>query len=462
MTVEKSAFNLATAEAKLPDDSRLEGLEQDCRNFLHDYPDDGEISFSLGTLIMQRAQNGDERVEAIEWFERSLEAPELCRQTKANALNNIGLICWGVPQSRNLAQGCFARALLIDDGCIAARTNFAISLLDDGRHREAEEELLKVLAEEPNSPDARMARGGVALMLGDFESGWADYEARFQAPCFPPLPELPDRPLWRGESLDHRTILLVQEQGFGDAFMCIRYAREIKRLWPTAHVIFQGHELILELFRGADGVDQCCTNAFDVGDYNYYCPLFSLPHRFGTTEATIPAAPYIRNLGWKRFDLRERECYDRRIGIIWAGSPRHSRDDKRSIPVELFQQLIIDNSDCHFFSLQVGPREHEASKLDRIIDLAPRIFGWESTAQALDQLDLLITVDTGTAHLAGALGRPVWTLLPISPDFRWQLNREDSPWYASMRLFRQTTPGDWESVIQRVSDALKGIPCQTV
>jgi len=260
-----------------------------------------------------------------------------------------------------------------------------------------------------------------------------------------------------------KTLLLTSEQGYGDIIVMARYVSVIKSKWPTCKVWFYGQTLIhgLMLGAGCDEVFDCIhepSGMVSLADgplktYDYHCPLMSLPHRFGTTPDTVPAGRYIA-VPIERISIASEQ---RRIGIVWAGSPRHGKDAWRSIEPESFQPIIDAHPDFKFYSLQVGPRQHEVSRLRGVVDMAGeigKIGDWTATAEVLQQLDLLISVDTACVHLAGALGVPVWMLCPSSPDFRWGLSGETTPWYPSMRIFRQPKEGDWKSVLNRINDAL--------
>lgn len=254
-----------------------------------------------------------------------------------------------------------------------------------------------------------------------------------------------------------KTILLTSEQGLGDDIMFIRYARELKKRWPTCKVWFRGGILLRNLFKGVDGLDRFILgDEKPPDDYDYHCSMLSLPHRFGTTLETIPdETPYISPVeGWEEWELPLKGTSIRRIGLCWAGSPRHGKDAWRSLPPESFQSMIDTHCEKQFYSLQVGPRADECARLTNIIDLAPSITDFTDTAQAILQLDLVVTCDSAVGHLAGALEKPVWICLPHSPDWRWRLETEKSEWYPTARLFRQEKTGEWEPVLKRINEAL--------
>ncbi len=368
---------------------------------------------------------------------------------------------------------CFVIALQMNPNLNAARINLADILRHDGKYEEADREFAEVLRLDPNSAAAKFSAGMIALMLGDMKRGWELYESRFDTDSFPTKRFNTNKPSWQRDDLADKTMLLTSEQGMGDDIMFIRYAKELKKKWPACRVLFYGNALMQRLFKGVDGLDRVISmGSFEVSEngtkrqlspgdkldefeYGYHCPLLSLPHRLGTTLEMIPSeTPYIRNVGWQPYLEASLGIGKRLVGLCWRGSPRHGKDFFRSIEPEMFQPLIDAHPEIQFYSLQVGPRADEANRLRDIIDLAPTITDWTDTAQALMQLDLLISVDTALLHLAGALDRFAWALIPHSPDWRWMLAREDSPWYPKLRLFRQPTQSDWETPLKRIRDAL--------
>lgn len=430
------------------------------RDFLSSDPGHPQVNFNMGVLIQQRANTPADRYEAASFYEKTILSGDADMELRASGLNNLGILMMKVEEPEKAA-AAFKYALTMDPLHVEARINYAESLRFNNEFSEASKEFDTVLAMQPGSPSARFNRGMLGIMFGDLKQGFEDYEYRFDVPAFPTPRFVSDKPLWRGEDLNEKIILLTEEQGFGDSIQFIRFAGELKRLWPACKVWFYGSALLMELFKGVTALDRVFPKA-DVEDFDFHCPLLSLPHRLGTTLATIPAeVPYIWPVpNWQQFTLplSVASFHKRKIGLVWAGSPRHGKDKWRSLEPEQFQPLIDSATDCQFYSLQVGPRWEEVERLKNIVSLAPDLLGWEYTAQAIQQLDLVLTVDTAVAHLTGALGKPVWMLCPHSPDFRWMLKREDSPWYPTMRIFRQSSRDDWRTPLVGIQKAL----CSTV
>lgn len=434
-----------------------ETAEKYYQRYIACVPDDPQALFNLGVLRQHAVKSEKDPVrlhqlcvEAVGYYARAIESPELDLETKANALNNHGLIMGrlGFPEKAKIA---FHYALQLHPGHRAARLNFADILVFDGDYQEADRQFAEIVNSDPTSAGARFSRGMLLMLLGDIRSGFREYRARFNVPSFPSKTMATDKPMWGGEALDGKVLFITQEQGWGDAIQFIRYAGVLKSRWPGCRIVFVCADSMHRLLRGAVGLDGCVTDpppadlAFD-----YHVPLLHLPDICGTTLETIPAsAPYILpQPDWLDLPLEPTE--KRRVGIVWAGSPIHGKDKWRSMKPEQFQRFIDAAPGSQFYSLQCGPRAHETEQLTNCVNLPLLIHDWTETANAILQMDMVITVDTAIAHLAGALGVPAWILLPYSPDFRWMLGRSDSPWYPRARLFRQPAKDDWGPVIEAV------------
>jgi len=347
----------------------------------------------------------------------------------------------------------FRRALTLNPN-MAEADNF-LGLISRAQERlpEAIEHYRRAIAYRPDFGGAHFNLGVAQLSLGDFASGWREYEWRWQASKLP-LRKLP-QPLWTGEDLADKTILLHYEQGLGDTIQFMRYAPLVAA--RGARVVLELQPALVRLAAGFAGMTELVAAGSPLPPLDFHCPLLSLPERLGTELSTIPAAiPYLvpeatAAARWRR----QLAGAGLKIGVIWAGNPMHHNDRRRSIPVEHLMPLLKVRG-LRWFSLQVGERAGDMARLPPgpITDLSRRLTDLAETAAAIANLDLVVTVDTAVVHLAGALGRPVWVLLPFAPDWRWMLGRNDSPWYPSMRLFRQRRPDDWDAVVARVRRAL--------
>ncbi len=314
----------------------------------------------------------------------------------------------------------------------------------------------KVLTLEPNHDEAIWDKAFTTLLAGDLIQGFTEYESRWWVKCAPHPQSFP-QPLWDGLPLDGKTILLHTEQGFGDAIQFIRYAPLVAQ--KGGKVIVQCHQSLVRLFRTIAEIQTVIAIGDPLPDFHFHAPLMSLPHLFGTTLATIPCAiPYLfpAKLSGVKIIAKTRL----KIGIAWGGNTSVYRGDRnryRSCPLQYFSPLF-KIPDITWFSLQKGEHRAELTEFadkNRIYDLNEQIKDFADTAAIISQLDLVITVDTSVAHIPGAIGIPVWVILPFCGDWRWLLHREDTPWYSTMQLFRQKQPGDWLEVLTRIAETLK-------
>jgi len=350
------------------------------------------------------------------------------------------------------ALGPAQRAAGLDPENAELQLNLGTLLFKLGRTADAAAALERAVALRPDYPEARWNRAQSLLLAGNFRDGWAEYEWRLRCPGLNAYGRSFEVPRWDGGALDGRRILVHAEQGFGDTLQFVRFLPLVKA--RGGHVILECQPALTRLLEGVAGADEVVPAGRKLPAFDCTVPLLSLPYLFGIDEAAIPAAPYLRAPAPPLLELPAGE--NRRIGLVWAGRPSHANDRNRSIPLERFRPLL-GVAGCDFFSLQLGPAREQIAAggmTGRIADLADALSDFAATAAAVAQLDLVIAVDTAVAHLAGALGRPVWLLLPYVPDWRWMLNRADSPWYPAMRLFRQPAPGDWGGVFGEVGAAL--------
>ena len=343
---------------------------------------------------------------------------------------------------------------------VDAFLGLAGNMRDDARYADA----LTML--EPNlrrrqSAEAHTLYAHMLLVQGRLPEGWHHNEFRWLTEHF--LERRPDfrRPVWDGQDLRGKTILLRAEQGMGDALQFARYAPLVKAQGAMVHLAVP-RELV-ELAKGVHGVDRVCVLREDETDvkFDYHIPLLSLPRVFGTDVATIPAElPYVdvdleRAARWSARLAADRRFF--KVGLVFGGNPHNLEDPYRSVPLAMLAPLSGIEG-VRLYALQKGAREAEAANppagLD-LVNLGPELTDFAETAAAILQMDLVISVCTSVAHLAGALGRPLWVMLHRAADWRWLTKRDDSPWYPTARLFRQTRRGDWTDVVDRVKEALQ-------
>jgi Flp pilus assembly protein TadD len=317
----------------------------------------------------------------------------------------------------------------------------------------------RAAAIKPDYAEAHWYEGQARLLLCDLETGWRKWEHRLLMPTAH-LPQFP-RPQWSGkEDLAGKTILLYAEpgEGFGDTIQFVRYVPLVAR--RGARVVLMAHGALTPLLRGLEGVSAVCTPGETLPDFDLHSPLMSLPFAFGTTMASIPASlRYLSPPAGKVTDWRAVLGEDRlpRIGLAWSGRPRQGQFRNRALPLRLLAPML-EMPGVRFVAIQKELREGDAEILRSLAqaeNIGARLTDFSDTAAAISLLDLVITVDTSVAHLAGALGKPVWIMLQFAADWRWLLGREDNPWYPTARLFRQPAIGDWESVAAQVRSALQ-------
>jgi tetratricopeptide (TPR) repeat protein len=351
------------------------------------------------------------------------------------------------------AVAAYDRALALEPRYVDAVANRASALHLSGRLDEAAAAFRQALALDPNHANAHSGLGLLLLLEGRFAEGWPEYEWRWRSSEARPL-GLSGRE-WQGEPLAGRRILVQAEQGLGDTIQFCRYLPELKARGAEVGVAVQ--PALAGLLCGSFPWARFIA-ADERWAYDCFSTMLSLPWRVGTVRETIPGAvPYLAVAPAARQRWAERlgSAAALKVGLVWAGNPGHVNDRKRSLEVETLAPLLAVPG-TRFFALQVGARAADLGRLaaDAVEDLAPALGDFAETAAAVANLDLVIAVDTSVAHLAGALGRPVWVLLSAVPDWRWLKAREDSPWYPSLRLFRQGRLGDWEPVIARVAEVL--------
>lgn len=415
-------------------------------------PDDPANLNDLGVALLALRQDAG----AVVCFSRAL----LLRPDDVAMLGNLATVLRRMdrlPEAERVGR----RALALEPAHLGSRNNLAATLHAQDRPHEALATLEAAMELDPDDPETNHNRAMILLLLGRLEEAWPHYDHRFlKWRDTAHYAWLAGADPWRGEPLEGRTILIEVEQGLGDVIHFARYAPLVAA--RGGRVVLRVWEPLERLMRSLPGVDEVVVATADVPVHDVHCPYLSLPRAFGTTLDTIPAAvPYLfaeAEAGERWAGRIGKEGADLNVGLVWAGSPQHSRDRQRSPPFDALSPLwAVDG--VRWFSLQVG---HRASDLrdaadevrDRVVDLAPDLTDFAETAAAIAGLDLVISIDTAVAHLAGALARDIWVMLPSSPDWRWLREGNRSPWYPTMRLFRQTRDGDWGAVVASVAKAL--------
>jgi tetratricopeptide (TPR) repeat protein len=420
--------------------------------------------------------------EAIASFGRALNL----RLDFADAHNNLGIALCD-KRDWNGAIACFHRAVSLRPDFADGHGNLGNALLGRGDVDAAVAGLSRAVALKPDShgmhnnlANALCARGDIdaamrhcrrslalkgdyaeahlslALLLllqGDFEHGWPEYEWRWKSKEHRTPAAKFSQPRWQGEDLGGRTILLHSEQALGDTLQMARYVPIVAERGGRVILACQGE--LVNLMRGLGGAEAVVDRSGTLPAFDVHCPLLSLPGILKTMPTSVPylRAPAAAVEKWRGRLAGEKR---KKVGLVWAGRPDHPQDRQRSIRLEQLADLAAANV-C-LLSLQKGPAARQSRPpAMRLIDWTDELTDWTDTAGLVDQLDLVISVDTAVAHLAGAMGKPVWVLVQFAPDWRWMLHRADSPWYPTMRLLRQRALNDWKAPLRQTAQDLPNL-----
>jgi len=375
----------------------------------------------------------------------------------ADGHNNRGLVLRETKQLAAALASC-ERAIHIKPDRPEAYNSRGVVLQDCRRIEEAIESYAQAIAADAGYADAHWNLALCRLLTGDFAQGWPGYEWRWRQTGPTAQKHRFAQAAWCGdEPLEGKTLLLHSEQGYGDTLQFCRYAKLAHE--RGARVILEVPGALRPLLECLEGYVQVIESGAALPAFDLHCPLLSMPLAFKTRLDTIPArVPYLRAHALRIAAWREqlRDSGHPRVGLVWSGNPQHSNDRNRSIPLAELATLLPHGP--HYFSLQKDLREDDTAILATrpdILHLGDGINDFADSAALCELMDLVVSVDTSVAHLAGALGRPLWVMLPYTPDWRWLLDRDDSPWYPSARLFRQSSPGDWEIALRQICDALR-------
>ena len=417
-------------------------------------PDFIQARINLGHALTRQDKAG----EALGFLEEALRQ----RPDSPEAHNNMGVALAALGRHAEAAAS-YGQALRLRPDSPDVRDNLGALDMKQGRLDEAMRHFDEAVRLEPDHAEARLHRALGWLLAGDFERGWPEFEWRWRSRGFQER-RLP-RPRWDGSPLTGRTILLYAEQGLGDTFQFVRYAPLLKERGAT--VIVECQEALVRILAGCPGIDRIVPRGEPLPEYDVQAPFLSLPGILRTSLDTIPASvPYLfADPGLVERWRRELSgVAGPKIGIAWQGNPKYAADRERSIPLRRFAPLVRQ-SGVRLVSLQ---KTHGIDQIEGVSrDFAVTDFGsrldeasgaFMDTAAIMMVVDLVVTSDTAIPHLAGALGVPVWVALPKVADFRYLLRRDDSPWYPTMRLFRQTEAGNWDEVFERMAVELARKP----
>ena len=412
-------------------------------------PGNADVRYNRGNTLVALGRHE----EAIGSFDAALAL----RPNQPEILLNRGVALAAIGRPSEALEA-YAAVLAIDPRRAEAHYSRGNALRALERDAEAVANYDAALALQPEHADAHWNRAWALLSLGDYERGWPEHEWRSKSARWLAPPPRTSAPLWLGErECADRRLLVLSEQGTGDTVQYLRYVPLLAAC---------GAKVMLELPRALERLcapfRKHATLVFDdepLPRHDLYCPIASLPLAFGTRVETVPAQiPYIEAdpaivARWRETIAPAPETL--RAGLVWAGNPRQGSEARRGIGLAHCLPLL-EVPNVRWFSLQVGERASDPARLARspVVDLSADLTDFAETAAAIANLDLVITTDTAVAHLAGAMGKPVWVLLMFAADWRWLRGRDDSPWYPSARLFRQESPGDWGGVIDRAKREL--------
>jgi tetratricopeptide (TPR) repeat protein len=407
-------------------------------------PDDADAWMSRGNALRLLRRYD----EALACQERAVALDP----GRADVHSNRASVLLGLGRCDEALAG-YDRALAIVPDHAEVLANRATALGQLGHRDDALACFRRALALRPDFPAATGKMGMLQLLMGDFREGWANNECRWHLPDASPNALRQAAPQWRGEPIAGKTIVLYAEQGLGDTIQFVRYAPMVTT--TGARVILAVQAVLKRLVEQAAPQALVLVTGEKGPPFDLQCPLLSLPLAFGTELDTIPRdVPYVhadadRVAAWRS---RLPAGGGKRVGLVWAGNSAHGNDRNRSIDLARLQPLF-DAPGIQFVSLQRELRPGDAAILEsspNVAHVGDQLADFADTTALIECLDVVVAVDTSVAHLAGAMAKPVWILLPFSPDWRWLLGRDDSPWYPTARLFRQPATGDWDSVIARV------------
>ncbi|MBT4838197.1 MAG: tetratricopeptide repeat protein, partial [Methylococcales bacterium] len=352
------------------------------------------------------------------------------------------------------AENYFRKACQLNNKFAESFNNLGMVLRDKGEYHEALTCFNHTIHLDPTHTKAHYGKALILLLKGEFKQGLIEYEWRWKHEDNSPRKS--DKPLWNGEDLNYQTLFVYTEQGFGDAIQFIRLISNIKEKYPACHLLFECKKPLFSLFQTAVDINELFIQGQAISNYHYHIPLLSILSILDITFETIPtfkpylfsAPPYSIQLNLKKDRLN--------VGFVWAGNPQHINDYNRSSNLKAYS-ILFQYKNIDFYSLQKGIRANEITQyltLSNVHDLSHHINSFADTAEIISQLDLIISVDTSTTHLSAALSKKTWLLLPYIPEWRWLENRSDSPWYPSIKIYRQSSINNWQELLYQVKNQL--------
>ena len=425
---------------------QLEEAENEARTAVKLAPDDPHANAFLGALLIKSKRLADAKSyseKALALTPDFIPAQVNLAQVLLieNQLEEAAALCESVLRSEPM--NC---ATLVCLGVIRTRQR---------RPWEAIDVLERALAANPEDASAEINLAICELLVGRFDPGWKHYDARWRSKLTSCVPRPFKQRRWQGEDFNGLTLLIHAEQGFGDTIHFVRYAKRVAE--RGGRIAFECQPSLKSLMRSADGIDEVIGFGETLPHFDVQVPLLTLPEIFRTTLQDIPKeVPYLRPPQSAPSVLPPRRRGEFRIGLVWRGS-KSQNDDQRPVPLNALKPLFeIDRIRGYSFQIDsIEDELHQSGLAEEMLPLGPSLTDFSVTAALILNMDLMVTMDTAVSHLAGALGKPVWVLLSYAPDWRWLLGRSDSPWYPSMRLFRQAQFGEWSNPVARLKDDLE-------
>ncbi|MHB9011541.1 MAG: tetratricopeptide repeat protein [Ignavibacteriaceae bacterium] len=442
-----SLINLGIIATRLKSFEKAEKIFND---LLNSHENEPEVFFNLGFCFEEQEKYG----KALDCYKKYLDIVSGSAPEATPALIRSAYILSKLGQVEK-ARELYDKYLQDDDLKELAFIELGNSKLRSGYAADALSFFDNALKIRPEAVELHYAKAHCQLLLGDFKNGWEEYEWRIKKPEF--SSRSLKKPRLINQDIKGKKILVYTEQGLGDTIQFVRYLPMLRE--KGAYVIFECSDYLLMLLKDFPGYDQRINItgvSEDELDYDFQIPILSLPYYFKTDIVSIPCKiPYIqvdksKKEKWGKIIRRSEKL---KIGIVWSGSPKHGGDRQRSCPLEKFQP-VIERDDVEVYSMQLDAGLNQLEEQKKIIDLKEYNTDLTEAAAAIANLDLIISVDTSIVHLAGALGKQVWVLLPMFPDWRWLLGRDDTPWYPTMKLYRQTRPYDYDGVFERINNDL--------
>ncbi|WP_233202749.1 tetratricopeptide repeat protein, partial [Limnohabitans sp. JirII-31] len=437
-------FNRGNAQMEL---KQFEAALASYDRAINTKPDYADAYFKKGLTLQELKQ----LPTAVASYDKAISV----KPDFANAYLNRGSVLSKLKQL-DAALDSYNKAISIKPDFVQAYSNRAVVLKDLGQIEAALASYDEAISINPDYAGVYWNKSFTLLLSGRFEEGWKLYEWRWKHEGLGlKLPNF-SQPLWLGvESLQGQTILLHSEQGLGDTIQFCRYAKLVKAL--GAHVVMESPTALVPLLQGLEGVDELVARGQALPAFDYHCPLLSLPLAFKTELSTIPSSePYLRSdkAKVKQWRAKLGRKTKPRVGLVWSGSTGHTNDHNRSFKLEELLPYLPDGFEYVCLQKEIREVDQEMLQQSSIQYFGDELENFADTAALCELMDVVISVDTSVAHLSGALGKPTWVLLSYSPDWRWLLDREDSPWYGSVKLYRQDADRTWSSVLHRVSRSL--------